>query len=177
MSEPRIFETTERTCPACGKRLNRVAAVDGDRAPAEGDLSVCAHCGELLQFGAQMRMQRLTKEKFDELPRDCQEALKTAQRMAPDYKENQMDSYTKQIEHMIARAKAWRQRHPDKTPKVQFNFPAGVFVAATIDNAIDLHLLSTNEDGMELITEMCRGDDDGPTVFMLRLAMEYEQGK
>jgi hypothetical protein len=39
-------------CPICGTPFDTASvAVGDDRAPREGDFSVCLYCGEVLQFG------------------------------------------------------------------------------------------------------------------------------
>lgn len=43
--------TKGQSCPCCGEELDSMAAVDGlDEPPENGDATVCAYCGKLLEF-------------------------------------------------------------------------------------------------------------------------------
>lgn len=69
-------------CPECGESLDGVTpATDDDRPPEPGDLSVCAYCGVMLQFDADLKSQPLTAEEFVELPVEVREQLKGAVRV------------------------------------------------------------------------------------------------
>ena len=38
-------------CPSCGMHLSGAMAIDTDARPKPGDVSICAHCASVLQFG------------------------------------------------------------------------------------------------------------------------------
>lgn len=44
-----MFRST--VCPWCGKRNNRVTAVEHKAKPKSGDLTICIDCGEWAVFG------------------------------------------------------------------------------------------------------------------------------
>lgn len=53
-------------CPNCGKVMDAATAVDGSGAvPQEGDVSVCLYCGEALQFGPDLDLERLDWSRLD----------------------------------------------------------------------------------------------------------------
>lgn len=37
-------------CPGCGTALNASAPFNGSKAPKDGELSLCAHCGAVAEF-------------------------------------------------------------------------------------------------------------------------------
>ena len=51
-------------CPYCGIILDAVSS--GKRPPAEGDLTLCCHCGEILLFGPRLSLLKcdLTPEQL-----------------------------------------------------------------------------------------------------------------
>jgi hypothetical protein len=74
---------------------------------------------------------------------------------------------------MAERAKAWRAANPNRTAKVQFNFPPGVCVIAAISLAVERGFVSTDEAGLELVKELWPwGDRSEPTVLMVRVVLE-----
>jgi hypothetical protein len=53
-----IYRVPNSECPHCRHRLNACSTLDTPRAPRPGDLSVCIGCGEVVQFGARLELQR-----------------------------------------------------------------------------------------------------------------------
>jgi len=81
--------------------------------------------------------------------------------------------YAEQILEMKRRAQAWRKANPDKEVRVQFNFPKRVFTVAAISDAVNDHLVSCNEAGLELLKALWPWDDlKEPKVTMVKIALE-----
>lgn len=55
----RITRTPEMTCPHCGFVVDSAASADNgfQQEPGPGDLTVCAQCSVVLQFGARSLLQ------------------------------------------------------------------------------------------------------------------------
>lgn len=79
---------TDLTCPACGKPADAGEGIheSTERAPAAGDPTVCASCGELLAFAQHPRarrrlvLARLTPEQLGKLDAFTRIALQMAKR-------------------------------------------------------------------------------------------------
>lgn len=61
--------TGNMICPHCGKRADDGQGIDGDAMPANGDFSVCAHCGGFVRFVISKRKYSLAKATSDSLDR------------------------------------------------------------------------------------------------------------
>lgn len=52
--------TTTRTpsgcCPSCNTMINAASALRADAQPQPGDITVCAYCFEVFQFGPDMKL-------------------------------------------------------------------------------------------------------------------------
>lgn len=59
--------TPLNACLHCGKKID---ACGGARAPHEGDISVCAYCGAVQAFGADLRLRGLFEHEVEELAAD-----------------------------------------------------------------------------------------------------------
>ena len=58
-------------CPYCFKKLDSVSTVEGDvPPPSKGDLAVCFGCGELMQFGDDGGMEKMTPDEIVDLDVD-----------------------------------------------------------------------------------------------------------
>lgn len=67
-------------CPECGAPLDNHASITGeDRKPGPGDLSLCLHCGQLLEFKHTDELVPLSDAVFDSLDREKQRLLLNAQ--------------------------------------------------------------------------------------------------
>lgn len=61
---------TPSPCPHCGHVMDAAFAPDDDEAsPKEGNITICAECTELLQFGPDLKLEKLP----DEVLKDIQE--------------------------------------------------------------------------------------------------------
>lgn len=58
----------ETHCPCCEEMLDAVTSLDADGAPEPGDVSLCAYCGEILQFDEDMQLTKVTEEVWNSLP-------------------------------------------------------------------------------------------------------------
>ena len=54
-------------CPNCGADLNHHKTLDGNTRPADGDLSVCAHCAGLSVFETG-KLRPATRDDIEKLP-------------------------------------------------------------------------------------------------------------
>jgi hypothetical protein len=83
------------------------------------------------------------------------------------------EGYLQQMREMAANAKAWRAAHPDKTAKIQFNFPHDMHVIACISEAVKQGAVSVDDNGRELLQALWPwGVASEPTVLMCRVAIE-----
>ena len=61
-------------CPQCGS-LNDGAASVHDRVPKVGDVAVCFHCGELLEYTEDFSLIKMPPESLDELDEEDRQAV------------------------------------------------------------------------------------------------------
>jgi hypothetical protein len=47
-------------CPYCDAKLDRAGRLERDRGPQPGDLSVCIHCAQPMQFDQQLRLTKIS---------------------------------------------------------------------------------------------------------------------
>lgn len=52
-------------CPGCGTTLDAAAHPTEDVAPSAGDITVCLHCQEILQFDETLSLVRPSREEID----------------------------------------------------------------------------------------------------------------
>ena len=64
------MKTPEQPCPTCGHMLTDCAEVIGTAEPSVGDFTLCIRCGNVLIFGAGMRLRVARPKEIDELPRE-----------------------------------------------------------------------------------------------------------
>jgi hypothetical protein len=64
-------------CPECNSR-NDAAASPHDAPPKIGDVAVCFHCGELLEYTEDFSLIRMPPESWDELSEEDQQAVRRA---------------------------------------------------------------------------------------------------
>lgn len=83
-------------------------------------------------------------------------------------------AYVRQIKNLIIARDAFIRAHPEADIKVQFNFPRSVMMIAVATEALEKKIIVANEAGTELIHAMCKVCPDGATVFMVRMALEFE---
>lgn len=54
----------ELICPYCNITLNKALALNGPEGPEEGDISICATCGEISTFNNSLQLEKLNEEKM-----------------------------------------------------------------------------------------------------------------
>lgn len=74
-------------CPECGAQLDGAMGLAFDRreqvmTPSAGDVSVCFHCGSLLEYQRDLTVARLPPETFATLPKDRRRLLTEMSLMA-----------------------------------------------------------------------------------------------
>ncbi len=77
-------------CPTCGIDLN--ASSHKDSAPSEGDLSICCECGEILQYGADLGLEAVSKKELAKIERDDPEYYREVMAMQQQWEERDEDS-------------------------------------------------------------------------------------
>jgi hypothetical protein len=55
-------------CPQCQRVVTRHTTATGGPKPAEGSIAVCAYCGAILRFDAQMHLRPIAPETLAALP-------------------------------------------------------------------------------------------------------------
>lgn len=80
MTDEEWDDRTSRTplsfCYRCGERMDAATAVENGTKPSPGAFSICAYCGAILVFDAELRLRRAT---FDELEQLRKESPTTAE--------------------------------------------------------------------------------------------------
>jgi hypothetical protein len=66
------------TCPMCNAKLDAATHLPGKAVPKPGDVSVCAGCGELLQFTDRMGLEKMEQEKLAQLSKQDRLVLERA---------------------------------------------------------------------------------------------------
>lgn len=67
---------SDAKCPGCNERVDGATAIDAKTSPKPGDLSVCFHCGCLLQFtDARGHVEHLPLSVFQALPQDLKKNM------------------------------------------------------------------------------------------------------
>lgn len=69
--EPETFSVRNDLCPRCGTRLEAATVVEGKSAPGPEDISMCAQCGSILQFDANLFLREMKEEQIAALPREA----------------------------------------------------------------------------------------------------------
>jgi len=89
-----------------------------------------------------------------------------------------LEQYEAQLKTMLDNAERWRKANPEKNALISFNYPPGVAVIGTIEDAIEVGAVTTNEAGLELVKALWSWDaPDMPTVLMVRAVLEFEELK
>lgn len=71
---------TSPTCPSCRKKLDGFTAVQPETRPSPGDATVCAYCGELLEFTQEMDLILITNQTRQEIdPQQLQQMEQMAE--------------------------------------------------------------------------------------------------
>jgi hypothetical protein len=69
-------------CPYCGKTVDSLGTLQGEPPLAsEGDMSVCFGCGEVMQFDADFRLQKMSAAEIAALTPEEAADLKKTQEM------------------------------------------------------------------------------------------------
>lgn len=159
------------TCPYCNEKLPLTAGLgeaEGQK-PRPGDISLCIKCGEPCQFGEDMEMVKLT----DELRLEIIQDPLIAKAMFFIKNQDKQDAYTAILNKMLADVKAWLKTG-NWSPSIQYNFTDKACVIASLDDALDQHFISVNDDAFIMFQALGWLDDkpDMPTVVMVRAVME-----
>lgn len=62
-----MTDTGADLCPKCGQLLEAASALDGKSTPRPEDISLCFYCGEVLQFGSDLRLHVAPAGLLEEL--------------------------------------------------------------------------------------------------------------
>ena len=60
----------ESACPACDYKMDACTNLDGQSVPSEGDVSICFNCGAILEFTADLMLEMISEEKWEDLDAD-----------------------------------------------------------------------------------------------------------
>lgn len=74
----------ESRCPACGAALEMATSLADDLTPTEGTGSVCADCGAVLMFTADLSLRLMTDEERQSLNTEARDTIDLFQRFARD---------------------------------------------------------------------------------------------
>jgi hypothetical protein len=73
MSDVPHVRFAKTVCPYCGYGVDSASVLEGDvPPPKKGDMAVCFGCAEILQFGDDLKIEKMTAEElaalsFDEM--------------------------------------------------------------------------------------------------------------
>ena len=79
-------------------------------------------------------------------------------------------AYENQLRAMAQVVADWKAA--GNSAMIQFNFPHGVCLIATIGDALKEHFVTVDERGMELLKLLGLGEPKEPTVLMVRAVIE-----
>lgn len=77
--------------------------------------------------------------------------------------------YVNQLTRMMQRAYDWRKAHPQSNITINWHMTID-----TVSQALARKRIQTNQEGLEFIQYIVRGEVPEPTCLMLRAAIEYE---
>lgn len=79
-SSHNIFKVPVQACPMCKAPLDGAIKTigDGNHPPRQGDISMCIHCGSLLEFASNGALIFMSSTTWDSLPTDVRHALYSA---------------------------------------------------------------------------------------------------
>jgi transcription elongation factor Elf1 len=166
------------TCPHCGTKLTITSGITVNntdkRQPQPGDVSLCTQCGEPCQFDDSLKMIKLSDEILKEVMADPM--IVKAMRLIKEYKDKppQQAAYEAQLDKMLDIAQVWLRINFDKQPSIQYNFTSKTCVIASLDEALDKHLISVNDDALIMFKALGWLDDKPsmPTVLMVKIVMD-----
>ncbi len=160
-----------RVCPACGTTLGFATGIDGAVTPEAGDISFCANCFECSEFTAD-GYSLMTSEKMAALDEDNRNRLLTIQQKLLEM------AYSRQLDDMLKRAKAWLAANAGQPARIQYNFPSTTAVIAPISLAIEKKFVVTDAAGLALIKALWPWEDRRePTVLMVRVVLDAAFGQ
>jgi hypothetical protein len=89
--------------------------------------------------------------------------------------EKEKEEWFNQIRKLSHLARLWSHDNPNRSPKVQFNWPQGVMLIAPVEIAISEGMITCDEAGREMLTAMGAFEDTerSSTAFMVRSALEF----
>ena len=58
---------TKSNCPECNTELNAATGIGHEYTPSKDDITVCAECGEILQFNEDLSLRSIDDGVLDEL--------------------------------------------------------------------------------------------------------------
>lgn len=170
-------------CPNCGVALFAYTDLGRDERPMPkpGDLSICSQCAEPCEFAEGNTLVKLSEAKRAVVmanPRMQQVAFLIKSAHASQDPERAND-YSSQLEMMAEMVIAWRKNNPDLSPSIQYNFQERTGIIAALQDAIDQHFISVNEDAMTMFKELGWLEDvpNMPTVLMVKVVLEHVFGK
>ena len=76
-------------CTQCRKQLDGATGFRDGAKPKEGDLSICAYCGNQMRFNADLTLRTMTDEDRKTLPKQVLEGLDDATLLIRDYARKQ----------------------------------------------------------------------------------------
>lgn len=161
-------------CPDCGSRMDHTTSLsDPAHRPATGDISICLGCAGVMQFDENMGLVRASDEarRFAETDGPCRtarEIIKGRLRTAAGA------GYASRCDRMVQEVRQWRRGNPTLRPVIQYNFTSSTFLVATLKGALEINLLSINEDARTMLASLgwLKDSPTMPTVFMVRSALE-----
>jgi hypothetical protein len=172
-------ETTlppESTCPHCGTKLDISSGITGNnpdaRGPEQGDISLCINCGEPCQFGEGMVMVKLSDELLKDVLSDpvVVKAMRLIKHMDNP---NPAAAYEAQLDKMLEDVRVWLKTG-NWSPSIQYNFTRDNCVIASLDEALDRHVISVNDDALIMFEALGWLEDKPsmPTVLMVKVVMD-----
>lgn len=107
-------------CPDCFMRITAATAVGHDHLPSKSAITVCAHCGAILQFDEKVALERMDEAQLATLPADQLEQL---QRMSAFFKAQKASGkvvriITKEDFMRAYQAESQKTRKPEKKGRI-----------------------------------------------------------
>lgn len=187
--------TTDK-CPCCDGILNaRGCASSGfgldekSPEPTEGDVTICAHCGNLLLFGKDLALELCPEEKKQELMEDegMAAVIKAATMYGVAMKSSKDISgldvhkmWVLEIQKLSEKMREYVGLHPGSNIQIQYNFPENIPLIATFKQAVDLSFITMTPDARLMLehagVNLVKDIPEGQTITMIKTAAELAFG-
>ena len=159
-------------CPGCGEVLDGAFEATG-RRPSGGDLSICAYCGSVNQFTAQLGLEQMSERELSALPVDVRKAIQETRRLLRAAERPPMPAgYTACCNEIARLIPQWIERQCiTRTLDLQWHRWEKTVFAGSIDGERAKYL-AASPDAMELLHYLDEKTGGQATLLMAKVVLE-----